>query len=196
MFWRRFVLLVCWSKQKRFWRTHMMKKIIQWDALIFGISTRTTFISALYFYRKKKIMKRWCGIEMPTGTKAFLASSKFSVKQLGGVQQCWTSLSQTPHNCKTLFSCHVHCANSVRLLFSDFSFKKGTAYSNQDPEDVYQWETAVCLDKLLWCQRPSDIFSVTIKTTFFDSGKFKNKQKPQPTQSRHACKYIFKNKDK
>lgn len=40
-----------------------MKKMIQQGALNFGTSTRSTFISALYFYRKKGIMKRPYAIE-------------------------------------------------------------------------------------------------------------------------------------
>lgn len=70
-------------------------------------------------------MKRLYATEMPTGTKAFLASSQFSVKGLGGVQQCWTSLSQTLHNRETFFSCHVHCVISVNCFFLISLFKRG-----------------------------------------------------------------------
>lgn len=123
--------------------------------LNFGTWTRSTFISALYFYRKKSIVERPCAIEnrhkSPSGHLTVL-------REAAGLCPAVLdeSLSDTTYLQNIIFlpwSLPEFCVTS--LLW----FNRGQLYTNQTLRTFAMGNWAVCLDTLFWCQRPCDIFS-------------------------------------
>lgn len=108
----------------------------------FGTSTRTTVISVLYFYRKRRIMKRSCATEMPTGTKALSGFFTILSEAAGSCPAVLDkSLSDTTQLQNILFLLCSLCKFCATAFLWFLFLKGGQAYTNQDPEDIYQWET-------------------------------------------------------
>lgn len=154
-----------------------MKKTTEWGALNFGTPTRSTFTSAVYFYRKKSIMKRSCAIEnrhkSPSGH--FTVLREAAALCLAVLDK---SLPDITHLQNIIF---LSCSMPKFCVTSFLWFNKGQLTLTKTPRTFAMEKWAVCLDTLLWCQRPCDTFSSHSLTLE------RSKPNKNPANLKHAC---------